>query len=115
MIIKFNSFVNESLKDKLKGKSKEEIIESVTENSIDIDYVFELTDGKIINIQFDENGNRATNTYDNGDNFTDFMEMRMLKSDAYYKEFYNIITHVDYSDFFNFIGYADGYQQQLFN
>jgi hypothetical protein len=113
MIIKFKSFVNESLKDKLKGKSEEEIIENITQNGVDIDYVFELTDGKIINIQFDENGNKVTKTYDDGDEFTEFKEMKDIDPDAYYVNFYNSMS-ID-SHYFNFIGMADGHDESLFN
>ena len=75
---------------------------------IEIDYIFEDSDGGITNIQFNEDSKQIVKEYKNEADFLETLDPE-LKS---IKDFYNEIEFVDSN--FKFIGYADGYDAHLF-
>jgi len=113
MIKNFKSFINENYTElRYINNAIDRFIEDNDSHFSDgKDYVFELSDGRIVNIQFNEVGDKVDKIYDNGEDYTEWMGIRDINPTSYYKNFYN--EHEPF-DPFTFIGMADGYDSTLF-
>jgi len=113
MIKNFKSFINENYTEI--RTINYEIDKFIEENESHFpdgsDFVFELSDGRVVNVQFNDNGVKVDNLYDSGDDYTEWLGIREVSPGSYYKDIYNEHDPVPP---FTYIGWAEGYDSTLF-